>query len=132
MVDGQRFPRRDQIEPSRLGADWENCLVIAVQSPVDLSHFVAVGSNLLLEHSLDNRLAGVFLSYLPLVLSERRCLMIEGRAMFRGIGVLYRSALYPLSEDGHAIDHLLGAASYRPLREKDDDWIKPLIRTKWL
>jgi hypothetical protein len=29
--------------------------------------------------------------------------MIECRALLRGVGVLYRSAQYPLSEDGAAI-----------------------------
>jgi hypothetical protein len=57
--------------------------------------------------------------------------MIEGRATLRGLGVLYRSALYPLSENGVAIDHVLAAASYRPLR-KMEELIAPLIRTKWL
>ena len=33
MTHGLEFPRRDQIEPSMLGEDWANCLVIAVQSP---------------------------------------------------------------------------------------------------
>ena len=75
--------------------------------------------------------AGVLLSHLPQVMSERRCLMIEGRATLRDIGVLYRSALYPLSEDGLAIDHVLGAANYRPLRE-NEKLAMPLIRTKWL
>jgi hypothetical protein len=57
--------------------------------------------------------------------------MIEGRARLRGVGVLYRSALYPLSEDGVAIDHVLGAANYRLLRE-NEELMAPLIRTKWL
>jgi hypothetical protein len=35
--------------------------------------------------------------------------MIEGRATLRGSGVLYRGALYPLSDDGIVIDHVLGA-----------------------
>jgi hypothetical protein len=38
MAHGGRFPRRGQIEPSMLGEDWANCLVIAVQSPVQLCH----------------------------------------------------------------------------------------------
>jgi len=46
MARGQRCPRRDQIEPSKLGVDWTNCLVIAVKSPVQLSYLVAVGENL--------------------------------------------------------------------------------------
>src|SRR5215813_953122 len=36
MARGQRCPRRDQIEPSKLDVDWTNCLVIAVKSPVHL------------------------------------------------------------------------------------------------
>jgi hypothetical protein len=81
---GGRFPRRDQIEPSMLGEDWANCLVIAVRSPIQLSYFVAVGENLSFAHCPNDSLAGVLLSHLPQVLSERRCLMIEGRATLRG------------------------------------------------
>jgi hypothetical protein len=131
MARGQGFPRRDQIDPSKLGVDWVNCLVIAVQSPVELSHFVAVGDNLRFAHCPDDRLAGVLILHLPLVLAERRCLMIEGRARLRDIAILYRSALYPLSDDGIVIDHVLGAANYRPLRE-DEYPLTPLVRTKWL
>ncbi len=131
LAYGGKFPRRGQIEPSMLGEDWANCLVIAVQSPVQLSHFVAVGDNLFGVRCPNNNLAGVLLSHLPEVLSERRCLMIEGRARLRGIGVLYRSGLYPLSEDGVAIDHVLGAANYRPLLE-NEELVARLIRTKWL
>src|SRR5262249_52827481 len=58
--------------------------------------------------------------HLPKVLSERRCLMIEGSARLRDIDILYRSGLYPLSHDGIAIDHVLGAANYRPLRSNED------------
>jgi hypothetical protein len=131
MAHGESFPRRDQIEPSALGANWANCLLIAVQSPVRLSYFVVVGNNLLAAHCPNDNLAGVILSHLPQVLSERRCLMIEGRATLRGSGVLYRSALFPLSDDGVAIDHVLGAANHRLLRE-NEQLIAPLIWTKWL
>ena len=131
MARGGRFPRRDQIEPWMLGEDWANCLVIAVQSPVRLSYLLAVGENLAFAHCPNDSLAGVLLSHLPQVLSERRCLMIEGRATLRGTGVLYRSALFPLSEDGVAIGHVLGAANHRLLRE-NEQLITPLIRTKRL
>jgi hypothetical protein len=83
VARGQGFPRRDQIEPSMLGVDWGNCLVIAVQSPVQLSCFVSVGVNLSFAHCPNENLAGVLLSHLPQVLSECRCLMIEGRARLR-------------------------------------------------
>jgi len=131
MARGGRFPRRDQIEPSMLGEDWANCLVIAVRSPVQLSYIVTAGENLPLAHCANDTLALVLLAHLPQVLAERRCLMIEGRATLRGAGVLYRSALYPLSEDGVAIDQVLGAANHRLLRE-NEELITPLIRTKWL
>jgi hypothetical protein len=49
-----------------------------VQSPVQLSYFVAVGETLSFAHCPNDNLAGVLLSHLPQVLSERRCLMIEG------------------------------------------------------
>jgi hypothetical protein len=116
---------------SKLGVDWTNCLVIAVQSPVQLSYLVAVGENLSFTHCPADSLEGVLLSHVPQVLSERRCLLIEGRARLREIGILYRSALYPLSDDGIAIDHLLGAANYRPLHE-NEHLRTPLVRTKWL
>jgi hypothetical protein len=45
--------------------------------------------------------------------------------------VLYRSALFPLSQDGVAIDHVLGAANHRLLRE-NEELIVPLVQTKWL
>jgi len=128
---GQRFPRRDQIEPSMLGVDWANCLVIAVRSPVQCSYFVHVGENLSFTYSPDESLAGVLLPHLPQVLSEGRCLMIEGHATLRGSGVLYRSALYPLSDDGCAIDHVLAAANCRPLRENEELMLS-YIRTRWL
>src|ERR1700746_1538042 len=110
MARVQGFPRRDQIEPSKLGVDWRNCLVIAVQSPVQLSYLLAVGENLSFTHCPADSLEGVLLSHVPQVLSERRCLMIEGRARLREVGILYGTALYPLFDEGIAIDHRVGAA----------------------
>jgi PAS domain len=130
MARGQGLPRRDQIDPSKLGVDWANCFVIAVQSPVSLSYFAICGVNLSFAFGPGDSLAGVLLSHLPQVLSERRCLMIEGRARLRDIGILYRSALYPLS-DGMIIDGVLGAANYRLLSENEYP-LTPLVRTKWL
>ena len=73
----------------------------------------------------------MLLARTPQVLSERRCLLIEARAILDGIGIQYRSALYPLSDDGVAIDHVLGAANYRPLHEEEEP-IERLIRKKWI
>src|SRR5690242_6049712 len=105
MAEREPFPRCDQVDPSKLGVDWANCLVIEVQSPVQDSSFVYVGGNLSFTRCPDESLAGVLVSHLPQVLSERRCLMIEGITRLRDADILYRSALYPFSEDGIAIDH---------------------------
>jgi hypothetical protein len=127
MARGQGFPRLDQIEPSKLGVDWLNCFLIAVQSPVRFSYFAACETNLSFAFCPHDSLADVLLSHLPRVLSERRCLLIEGRARFRDTGILYRSALYPLSDDGIVIDDVLGAANY-----ENEYPLTPLVRMKWL
>ena len=116
MVNGRGCPRRDEIDPWILGEDWVNCLLIAVQSPVKLSHFISVGENLAVALCPKDTVAGVLLSHLPRVLSARRCLIIEGGATLEGAPILFRSALLPLSDDGMAIDHVLGAANHRALR----------------
>ena len=125
------FPRHDEIDPWMLGEDWANCLVIAVEEPVELSYFVGVGKNLAVALCSSTSLAGVLLSRLPRVLSERRCLIIEGGATLRGARILHRSALLPLSEDGVTISHVLGAASYRPLAA-EEAWKGEVTETRWV
>ena len=116
IANAGRFPRRDEIESWMRGEDGVNCLLIAVESPIELSHFLAVGMNLGVALCQTDTLAGLLLSHLARVVVARRGLMIEGVATLRGIGILYRAVLLPLSEDGIAIDHVLGAANYRSLR----------------
>ena len=131
MVGGRSCPRRDEIDPWMLGEDWANCLLIAVQSPVELSHFIIVGENLAVALCPKDTLAGVLLSHLPRVLSARRCLTLDGGATLRGAPILFRSALLPLSEDGVAIDHVLGAVNHRPLRP-GEELRTQLIRSLWV
>jgi hypothetical protein len=134
------FPRRDDIEPWIVGDDWTNCLLVAVRSPIDRSHFVSVGENLTpagtqlpngtsVARCPANMLASALLSLLPQVLSARRCLIAEGMARHQGTAILYRSALLPLSEDGAVIDHALGAANYRSMSA--DEAPAPPIRLIW-
>jgi hypothetical protein len=119
IADGGRFPRRGEIEPWFLGGDGANSLLIVVESPIELSHFVVVGVNLAVAICPTDTLAGVLLSRVPRVVSSRRGLMIEGVALLRGVGIRYRSVLLPLSEDGATIDHVLGAMNYRPRRTNE-------------
>jgi hypothetical protein len=132
IANGGRFPRRDEIDPWMLGEDGANLVLMAVQSPIELSHFVEVGVNLAVALCPTDTLAGVLLSQLPRVVSARHDLMIGGGATLDGIGILYRSVLLPLSEDSVAIDHLLGAANYRLLREDEEMTRRILFRTHWI
>jgi hypothetical protein len=139
---GWGFPQLNEIDPWMVSDDWTNSLLVAVRSPIERSHFVVVGDNLLSEGSrlLDgaavalcprNTLVYVLLSLVPQVLSARCCLIAEGVATHQGVAILYRSALLPLSEDGVAIDHMLGAANYRALLAGEAPTTQP-IPTHWL
>jgi hypothetical protein len=57
--------------------------------------------------------------------------MVEGGATLRSVLILYRGALLPLSEDGGAIDHVLGAANHRALIP-DDGPTTQAIRKRWI
>jgi hypothetical protein len=119
IARGGRLPRRDDVDSYLLGDDGANCLVILVESPIELSHFVAVGLNLAVALCPADTLAGVLLSRVPQVVSGHRGLIVEGGAKLRSMEILYRAALLPLSEDGATIDHVLGAVSYHPIPAED-------------
>jgi hypothetical protein len=93
--------------------------VVAVGEPVELSHFCQrrqkPHGDALLRHQLGRCVYVPF----PRVLSERRCLIVEGGATLRSMRILHHSALLPLSEDGVTISHVLGAANYRLLAAEE-------------
>ena len=127
-----RFPRRDEIEFWLQGDDGPNCLLIAVESPSELSHFVVVGVNLAVALCPTDTLAGLILSRAPRVVSARRGLMLEGGAALRKVNIAYRAVLLPISQDGAAIDHVLGAANYRLLPD-DLTLMRPgLVKMQWI
>src|SRR5690349_18166928 len=119
IAHGGRFPCREEIDPWLRGEDGANCLLITVEWSIELSHFVVVGVNLAVALCPTDTLAGVLLSGVPQVVSARRGLMIEGVATLRGVGILYRTVLLPLSEAGVVIDHAFGATNYRLLRSNE-------------
>jgi hypothetical protein len=132
IADGGRFPRRDEIDPWLQGEDGKNCLLIAVESPIELSHFVAAGVNLAVALCSTDTLAGSLLSRAPRVVSARRGLIIEGGATLRGVPILYRAALLPVSESGITIDHVLAAANYRSLRDDEPPMREGIFWTQWI
>jgi hypothetical protein len=133
IAQSGRLPRRDEIDPDVLGEDWANCLLIAVHSPIERSHFVTVGVNLAVALCPSDTLAGVLLSRLSRVVAARRGAIIEGGATLGGVGILYRSVLLPLSEDGVTIDHVLAAANYRSLSNEEEELTMQVTsETHWL
>jgi len=100
IARGGRLPRRDEINPYIRGEDAANCLLIAVRSPIERSHFVMVGVSLAVALCPTNTLAGMLLSRLSRVVLARCGLTFEGVATLSGVDILHRSALLPLSEDG--------------------------------
>jgi hypothetical protein len=132
ISDGGRFPRRDEIDPWLQGEDGANLLLILVEAPIELSHFVVVGVNLAVALCSTETLAGALLSRASRVASARRRLMIEGGATRRGVGILYRAILLPFSERGVMIDHVLGAANYRSLRDGARPMRQGIFRTQWI
>jgi hypothetical protein len=132
IAESGRLPLRDEVDPWLQGEDGANCLLIAVESPIELSHFVVVGVNLAVALCSTDSLAGLLLSRSPRVASARRGLMIEGGATLRGADILYRSVLLPLSNNGVAIDHVLGATNYRPVRDDEPPMKQGIFRTQWI
>jgi hypothetical protein len=47
------------------------------------------------------------------------------------VPILYRAALLPLSDDGVAIDHVLGAANHRTLLA-DEPTMTRVVRKRWI
>jgi hypothetical protein len=127
-----RFPRRDEIDLWLQGDDGPNCLLIAVESPIELSHFVVVGVNLAIALCPTDTLAGLILSQAPRGFLGTGGLMIEGGAALRKVNIAFRAVLPPISEDGTAVDHVLGAANYR-LLPNDLALVRPgIVTMQWI
>jgi hypothetical protein len=131
LAAGRRFPRLNEIDPWMMAEDWANCIVISVHSPLELSHFIAVGENLAIALCPEDTLAGVLRSHLPWVVSSRACLIVEGEAKLREVPILFRGALLPLSEDGSVVDHVLGVVNHRTLVADDPPSLRRIQR-RWV
>jgi hypothetical protein len=126
-----RFPGRSDIDPWLVGADWANCLLLALDPVLEQSRFVMVGDNLHPHASevLDDKpitacpsdtFIHALLAHVPQCLNAKGPLSIAGNARHLGRPVLYRSVLLPLAEDGATIDGMLIAANYREMRAAEE------------
>lgn len=128
----REFPGRSEITEERLGADWSQCLLIAVDAEPERSSFLYVGPALTVPDSPSlvgspvtacsrENILGLATGYLGTVLQRRVPVSMSGAGAHLGAPILYRSILLPLSSDGHQIDGLLGAANFRYVRTAEEE-----------
>jgi hypothetical protein len=139
---GKRFPSKDAVDGSLLGADARNCIVVRIDPELERSTFVSVGENLFRPgDSLDGRsiaacprgtLLGVTLRYLSRFRPDGGPLSVTGSAPHLGEPVLFRSVLLPLADDGTAIDHILCAINFRALRPGEDKQLRARLEVLML
>jgi hypothetical protein len=121
---GHSYPRRSQIDPIQIGADWANCLMIDLDRVPSLSRFSYVGSALrdarwptferqCVGECLDDTLLELVTKRIAELLENNQPLTFAGAAFHQDANILYRTILLPLSEDGVTIDGLLAAIGYR-------------------
>ena len=70
IADGGRFPRRVEIDPWLSGEDGANCLLVAVEWSIELSHFVVVGVNLAVAPAGSPLTLGVIVPINPLTAAK--------------------------------------------------------------
>lgn len=120
----RRFPRAAEIDSAAIGDDWENCFVLVLRTPLDVSTFDHVGAALLdgeatadggltLGGVAERTLLRPSVGYLQRMLEKQVPISLGGEAELADGPSLYRSILLPLSEDGRMIGHVLGAANAR-------------------
>ena len=113
----------NQIDPVMIGDDWSNCALVEIHSRLEESKFVVVGDNLLPApgRSLDSSplldcpgdaVLGIVTSYLSDLVNKRAPLTVTGAALHLCAPILYRSALFPLADDGVHIDAALVAVNH--------------------
>jgi hypothetical protein len=120
------YPRRAQIDPADLGADWANCLMIDLDSVPTRSRFSYVGSALrdfswpifdrqCISECLEGTLLELVARHVPRILETKEPLGFAGAATHQDADILYRTILLPLSENGRDIDGVLAAIGYREI-----------------
>ncbi len=118
----RRYPALSEVDPEDVADDWKHCVVIDTASSPESWTFRHIGSgfdipgaetmNGVKWSSWDrSTFLGLTTSYIGKVLDRRVPISIggeidEGDQVYR-----YRSILVPLSDDGHHVNGVLGAAN---------------------
>ncbi|HUC68499.1 MAG TPA: PAS domain-containing protein [Stellaceae bacterium] len=135
-AQGERpFPCLTDIDPARLGDDWDYCLLLRLATPLERSRFLHVGRRLCvptgspfegrcLKDCPQQTVLAQATSYVSAVINRRVPVSLGGTTLNAGVPVLYRSILTPLSDDGTTIDAIFGAANYR-IAPASDEGVPP-------
>lgn len=125
LGDVDQMPSESDIDPKAIADMWPNCVVLDVAGKETDPEITYIGSELAARAGADlcgRRLSGAppdtlvskGLSYFGQVLAKKVPITFGGEFTDgRGVKILYRSIILPLSEDGSGIDRLLAAANCR-------------------
>jgi hypothetical protein len=124
------FPRCDEIDPETIGDDWPACCLLRLADPHTSSTLLYAGPDVLPDGLPRDQttvadlppevLLPHALSFLEQALAKQVPISLGGEVALPSGTLLYRSILLPLSDDGRRIDHLLGAANWRPVAADAD------------
>lgn len=125
LGDADRFPRQSDIHPEAIADMWPHCAVLDVRGKETDPEFVFIGSELVdrggaglvgkpLSSAALDSLISKGLSYFGQVLARKVPISFGGEFTdARGMKILFRSIILPLSRDGDEITGLLAAANCR-------------------
>lgn len=123
---GKVFPRRSQIDPTELGSDWANCMMIDLDPVPANSRFAYVGSALrdlswptferqTISECLEGSLLYLVAKAIPEIVQKKEPMSFSGSTFHQDADILYRITLLPLSEQGTQIDGVLAAIGFREI-----------------
>jgi len=120
-----RIPSRSGIDPKAIPDMWPNCAILDVDGKETDPEITYIGSELTAHAGADlsgrklssvpaDTLVSTGFSYFGQVLAKKAPITFGGEFTdSRGVTILYRSIILPLSADGTRIDRLLAAANCR-------------------
>jgi hypothetical protein len=125
LCGDREFPRMADIDAPAFGEDWRCCLQLRLDPEHDRSRFVFVGEALCApgETFADKTIGDIrdhtvlhkATAYIGRVIDRRVPISVGGAILHRGLPIVFRSILLPLSDNGRDIDGVLGAANYREI-----------------
>ena len=125
LNDQDKIPSESDIDPRAIPDMWPNCVVLDVAGKETDPEITYIGSELAGRAGADlsgrtlssapaKTLVSEAMSYYGQVLAKKVPITFGGEFTdSRGVKILYRSIILPLSVDGNGVNRLLGAANCR-------------------